>query len=60
MIAEIKDWSRVLEIEPGIHNDDIYTIAVVYDSGAISFAYDNKEDYIRDYKHLLKEWRKNG
>ena len=60
MIIEIKDWNNVINIEPTIHGDDIYTIAIEFIDGAISLAFSNRERFTKEYKRLLKDWRNDG
>jgi hypothetical protein len=48
------DWDKVIEIEPHIEGDDVYTICIVFnDSQVMSYAYNNKEDFIKDYTDIM-------
>lgn len=52
------DWNKVIEIEPNIEDDSIYTIAIVFDDGEVcTYGYDDKKKFLKDYNKIL--WEEN-
>lgn len=52
------DWDKVIEVEPNIEDDNIYTIAIVFDDGTVcTYGYDDKKMFLKDYNKIL--WEEN-
>lgn len=50
------DWTKVVEIEPNVEDEDIYTIAIVFDDGTVcTYGYNDRDLFKEDYKKILWE-----
>lgn len=50
------DWTKVVEVEPNIEEDNIYTIAIVFDDGTVcTYGYSDKDKFLKDYNKILWE-----
>lgn len=50
------DWTKVVEVEPNIEEDNIYTIAIVFeDSTVCTYGYSDKDKFLKDYNKILWE-----
>lgn len=53
------DWDKVVDIEPNIEEDDVYTISIVFDDGTVcSYGYNDKKKFLKDYNKILWEGNK--
>ena len=53
------DWDRVIEVEPNIESDGLYTIAFVFDDSTVcTYGYADSKLFIKDYTRLMEESNK--
>ena len=54
------DWDRVVDVEPRIEEDSIYTISFGFDDGtACTYAYTDSKKFVRDYTEMIEREVKN-
>ena len=52
------DWDKVIEIEPHIEDEGVYTIGIVFDDFTVcTYGYANQKQFIKDYTKLMCERR---
>ena len=55
------DWDRVIDVEPKIEEDSIYTISFSFDDGTVcTYAYSNSKMFVKDYTNLIEREVKNA
>lgn len=53
------DWDRVIEVEPNIESDGLYTIAFVFDDGTVcTYGYSDSKLFVKDYTRLMEDSNK--
>ena len=53
------DWDKVMEVEPNIEEDGIYTISFSFVDGTVcSYAYGDSKSFIKDYTKLMEDSNK--
>ena len=50
------DWTKVVEVEPSIEEDNTYAISIVFDDGTVcTYGYSDKKKFLIDYNKILWE-----